>query len=38
MPRVLCVAEKPSIARAITDILSGGRFTTVRTTTQPDSL
>lgn len=29
MPRVLCVAEKPSIARAITEILSGGQFTTV---------
>ncbi|KAF8321620.1 prokaryotic type I DNA topoisomerase [Clavulina sp. PMI_390] len=28
MPRVLCVAEKPSIARAITEILSGGQFTT----------
>ncbi|KIM21746.1 hypothetical protein M408DRAFT_12433 [Serendipita vermifera MAFF 305830] len=27
--RVLCVAEKPSIARSITDILSGGRFDTV---------
>ena len=27
--RVLCVAEKPSIARSITDILSGGRFETV---------
>jgi len=33
MPRVLCVAEKPSIARAITEILSGGRFTTVSITT-----
>lgn len=30
MPRVLCVAEKPSIARAITEILSGGHYTTVR--------
>ncbi|PVG02713.1 prokaryotic type I DNA topoisomerase [Serendipita vermifera] len=28
--RVLCVAEKPSIARAITDILSGGRYETDR--------
>jgi hypothetical protein len=27
--RVLCVAEKPSIARSITDILSGGRYETV---------
>lgn len=27
--RVLCVAEKPSIARSITDILSGGHFDTV---------
>ncbi|KZT63870.1 prokaryotic type I DNA topoisomerase [Daedalea quercina L-15889] len=26
--RVLCVAEKPSIAKSITQILSGGRFTT----------
>ncbi|KAF9264166.1 prokaryotic type I DNA topoisomerase [Marasmius fiardii PR-910] len=26
MTRVLCVAEKPSIAKAITQILSGGRF------------
>ncbi|KAI0697280.1 DNA topoisomerase [Cytidiella melzeri] len=26
--RVLCVAEKPSIARSITQILSGGQFTT----------
>ncbi|EPQ56903.1 prokaryotic type I DNA topoisomerase [Gloeophyllum trabeum ATCC 11539] len=26
--RVLCVAEKPSIARSISEILSGGRFTT----------
>ncbi|KZO95763.1 prokaryotic type I DNA topoisomerase [Calocera viscosa TUFC12733] len=26
--RVLCVAEKPSIARAITQILSGGQYTT----------
>jgi hypothetical protein len=29
MPRVLCVAEKPSIARAISEILSGGQFITV---------
>ncbi|KAG8760506.1 DNA topoisomerase [Serendipita sp. 396] len=28
--RVLCVAEKPSIARSITDILSGGRYQTER--------
>lgn len=27
--RVLCVAEKPSIAKSITQILSGGRFNTV---------
>lgn len=27
--RVLCVAEKPSIAKAITQILSGGQFNTV---------
>jgi DNA topoisomerase-3 len=27
--RVLCVAEKPSIARSITEILSGGQFTNV---------
>jgi len=27
--RVLCVAEKPSISKSITQILSGGRFTTV---------
>jgi DNA topoisomerase-3 len=27
--RVLCVAEKPSIAKAISQILSGGQFTTV---------
>ncbi|TBU45786.1 DNA topoisomerase [Dichomitus squalens] len=28
MMRVLCVAEKPSIAKSITQILSGGRFNT----------
>ncbi|TFK67367.1 prokaryotic type I DNA topoisomerase [Pluteus cervinus] len=28
MRRVLCVAEKPSIAKSITQILSGGQFTT----------
>ena len=28
--RVLCVAEKPSIAKSITQILSGGQSTTVR--------
>jgi hypothetical protein len=28
--KVLCVAEKPSIAKSITQILSGGQFTTVR--------
>ncbi|SCZ88447.1 BZ3500_MvSof-1268-A1-R1_Chr2-1g04416 [Microbotryum saponariae] len=28
MVRYLCVAEKPSISKAITQILSGGRFTT----------
>jgi DNA topoisomerase IA len=27
--RVLCVAEKPSIARSISSILSGGRLETV---------
>lgn len=27
--RVLCVAEKPSIAKSISQILSGGQFTTV---------
>lgn len=27
--RVLCVAEKPSIAKSITEILSGGRWDTV---------
>ncbi|KAI9824145.1 MAG: DNA topoisomerase [Phylliscum demangeonii] len=27
-PRVLCVAEKPSIAKSVADHLSGGRFTT----------
>jgi len=27
--RVLCVAEKPSISKAITGILSGGQYTTV---------
>lgn len=27
--RVLCVAEKPSIARSISQILSGGRVETV---------
>ncbi|KAJ8076355.1 DNA topoisomerase [Marasmius tenuissimus] len=31
MPRVLCVAEKPSISKAITQILSGGRFDTRNT-------
>ena len=29
--RVLCVAEKPSIARSISQILSGGQFESVRT-------
>ena len=28
--RVLCVAEKPSIARSVTGILSGGQYETVR--------
>ena len=28
--RVLCVAEKPSISKSITQILSGGQFATVR--------
>ena len=27
--KVLCVAEKPSISKSITQILSGGRFSTV---------
>ena len=27
--RVLCVAEKPSIAKSISQILSGGQFSTV---------
>ena len=27
--RVLCVAEKPSIAKSIAQILSGGQYTTV---------
>ncbi|KDQ18485.1 hypothetical protein BOTBODRAFT_103685 [Botryobasidium botryosum FD-172 SS1] len=31
MVRVLCVAEKPSISKAITGILSGGQFTTRNT-------
>jgi DNA topoisomerase III len=26
--KILCVAEKPSIARSVTQTLSGGRFTT----------
>ena len=30
MVKWLCVAEKPSIAKAITQILSGGQFQTVR--------
>lgn len=29
MPRILCVAEKPSIARAVADHLSGGQVQTV---------
>lgn len=29
MPKVLCVAEKPSISKAITGILSGGQYRTV---------
>ena len=29
--KILCVAEKPSIARAVSEILSGGRFTTTGT-------
>ena len=28
--KVLCVAEKPSISKSITQILSGGRFEAVR--------
>ncbi|EIM82961.1 prokaryotic type I DNA topoisomerase [Stereum hirsutum FP-91666 SS1] len=31
--RVLCVAEKPSISKSITQILSGGQFTTRNTAT-----
>jgi len=27
--KVLCVAEKPSIAKSVTEILSGGRWDTV---------
>lgn len=27
--KILCVAEKPSIAKAVAEILGGGRFTTV---------
>lgn len=30
MIKYLCVAEKPSISRSVTQILSGGHFTTVR--------
>lgn len=33
--RVLCVAEKPSIARSISQILSGGRVETVSRVNQP---
>lgn len=33
MIKWLCVAEKPSIAKAITQILSGGQFQTVRSPT-----
>lgn len=29
--KVLCVAEKPSIAKSITQILSGGQYTAVST-------
>ena len=29
VPRVLCVAEKPSIAKAVAQHLAGGQFTTV---------
>ncbi|KAH6885641.1 DNA topoisomerase [Coprinopsis sp. MPI-PUGE-AT-0042] len=32
--RVLCVAEKPSISKAISQILSGGQFTTSNTRSQ----
>lgn len=35
MIKWLCVAEKPSIAKAITQILSGGQFQTVRPVTLP---
>lgn len=28
--KILCVAEKPSIAKAVANILGGGRVTTVR--------
>jgi hypothetical protein len=30
MVKYLCVAEKPSISKSITQILSGGQFNTVR--------
>jgi DNA topoisomerase-3 len=30
MTRVLCVAEKPSIAKAVAGHLSGGQYQTVR--------
>jgi hypothetical protein len=33
--KVLCVAEKPSIAKSITRILSGGQFNTVRDSLSP---
>ena len=36
--RVLCVAEKPSIAKSVTQILSGGQFTTVSLYISSDSL
>jgi DNA topoisomerase III len=29
--KILCVAEKPSIAKAVSQILGGGRFTTTNT-------
>lgn len=35
---VLCVAEKPSISKSITNILSGGQFRTVSRIQRPNSV
>lgn len=36
MPKILCVAEKPSISKAVAGHLSGGQFQTAsRSTTDP---